>query len=451
MNTVELHASGFSFAGEPLRLRGIGVGSWLNLEHFMVGLPGLDGMIRQELEARCPGVMPAFEQSMFADEDAAFLRNLGVNFIRVPFAHSLVFDDQTGAFREEGLAALRRLGAICDKYRLFYMPDLHTTPGGQNPDWHSGNRTGIPQFWQYRAFRDQAVMIWQRVAEVLRDSEYLLGYDLLNEPVLPDGDKTLLNEFHTRAAQAIRQVDQRHLLLVEGGRFAMDFSGIELPDPGRSTFTYHFYPTVWEPSLEDPSMAEADRLAGLRRAHDQILASMPRRDLPLLCGETGCELQTLGDDFGLRILGQTVQVFEENGASWCVWSYKDTGMMGLACPGPDTAWQQLARAVARQWTHHQDMQRGDALTRHMAEVCFGQLTPDELYRTQFIMRAMLFPLEAEHVLRPALAALTDAQARELGGDFRLNRCRIRKQYADFLKKYCNEDSINAQSSCSSPK
>ena len=27
--------------GEPVFLRGIGVGSWLNLEHFMMGVPGL--------------------------------------------------------------------------------------------------------------------------------------------------------------------------------------------------------------------------------------------------------------------------------------------------------------------------------------------------------------------------------------------------------------------------
>lgn len=437
MNTVEISGRNLMYAGERLRLRGIGVGSWLNLEHFMVGLPGLDGMIRQALEERCPGVMQAFRHSMFADEDAAYLRALGVNFIRVPFAHSLVFDDQTGAFREEGLAALRRLGEICDRHQLFYMPDLHTTPGGQNPDWHSGNRTGIPQFWQYGVFRDQAAMIWQKVAEALRDSAYLLGYDLLNEPVLPGGDKTLLNDFHARAAEAIRRVDDRHLLLVEGGRFAMDFTGIELPDPGRSAYTYHFYPTVWEPALEDPAMQDEDRLAGLHRAHGQIMATMPRRDLPLICGETGCELQTLGDDLGLRILGQTVQVFEENDASWCVWSYKDTGMMGLACPGPDTAWQQLARTVARQWTHHQDMRRGDAMTRQLARVCFGTLTEEELYRTQFIMRAMLFPLEVEHILRPALAALTDAQARELGTDFRLDRCRIRDKYAAFLRSRCS--------------
>lgn len=440
MNAVEICGNEFRFADRQLRLRGIGVGSWLNLEHFMVGLPGLDGMIREALEERVPGVMRDFEHAMFADEDAAYLRALGVNFIRVPFAHSLVFDDQTCRFKEEGLAALRRLGDICDRHGIFYMPDLHTTPGGQNPDWHAGNGTGIPQFWLFKTFRDQAAAIWQRVAETLRDSEYLLGYDLLNEPVLPSADKTLLNDFHVSAAAAIRKVDARHLLLVEGGRFAMDFTGIELPDPGRSAYTYHFYPTVWDARLEDPDMANDERLRGLRKAHDQIISSMVNRELPLLCGETGCELKTHGDELGLHVLGQIVQVFEESDASWCVWSYKDTGIMGLASPKPETPWQQLADTIAKQWTHHLDMQRGDQLTRHLADVCFGGLSEDEIYRTQFMIRAILFRLEADHVLRPALNGLTDAQAQALGTSFRLDNCRIREKYADFLTRRCGGES-----------
>lgn len=432
---VEKKGNAFSYAGKKLVLRGIGVGSWLNLEHFMVGLPGIDGMIRSALEARMPGTIQRFTSCFFTDEDAAYLTSLGVNFIRVPFAHSLVFDDQSGCFKPEGLAVLKRLGETCDRYGIFFMPDLHTVPGGQNPDWHSGNATGIPQFWLYKTFRDQAAMIWQEVACVLRDSTHLLGYDLLNEPVLPSEDKTLLNEFHHRAAEAIRRVDPDHLLLIEGGKFAMDFRGIELPDPERSAYTYHFYPTVWDATLEDTKLTDEQRLQGLRTAHDHILETMEGYQGPLLCGETGCELQTLGDHFGLSILKQTVQVFEEHDASWCLWSYKDTGMMGLVCPAENTAWHKLAGIISASWTHHQDMQRGDRLARTLAAECFGSLTEDEIYRSQFIIRAILFPLEVSHILTPALMQLTDEEALRLGEDFALSRCTRRTLYEQFMKQH----------------
>ena len=43
------------------------------------------------------------------------------------------------------------------------VPDLHTVPGGQNPDWHSDNGTGYTLFWQYGVFRQQMVMLWKEI------------------------------------------------------------------------------------------------------------------------------------------------------------------------------------------------------------------------------------------------------------------------------------------------
>ena len=70
--------------------------------------------------------------------------------------------------------------ACCDRHGLFFLPDLHTAPGGQNPDWHSECETGVPLFWQHHALRAQAAEVWYAVAGALKDSEYLAGYDLLN-------------------------------------------------------------------------------------------------------------------------------------------------------------------------------------------------------------------------------------------------------------------------------
>ena len=38
---------------------------------------------------------------------------------------------------------------------------------------------------------------------------------------------------------------------------------------------------------------------------------------------------------------EAIEAFVDRGASWCVWAYKDTGMMGLCCPREDGAWQKL--------------------------------------------------------------------------------------------------------------
>lgn len=427
----------FAFRGQCVALRGIGVGSWLNLEHFMVGLPGLDGMLRTALDAACPGTMDAFDDSFFTDADAAYLRSLGVNLIRVPFSYRLVWDEATGRPCPEGLAKLRRLADICDRHGLFYLPDLHTTPGGQSPDWHSECETGVPLFWRHRALRAQTAEVWRAVAEALKDSEYLAGYDLLNEPVPPEGGVDALNEFHRMAARAIREVDESHLLFVEGCRFSMDFRGVTLPDPGRSAYTYHFYPAVWEEALADPALPEDERRSGFRRAHDAILSTFDGDPGPLLCGETGFELQTLGDEAGLGMLEAVVDTIEAVGAGWCLWSYKDTGMMGLRSPAPGSAWRELADDVSRSWNHHLDMRRGDDLARRISESWFGGvLSPSERYAMQFRLRAALFMPEVEHVLKPALARMSPERLAQLGGDFALERCPARPGYERLLRRRC---------------
>ena len=433
----------FTFRGRSIDLRGIGVGSWLNLEHFMVGLPGLDEMLRNALDAAYPGTMDAFDDSFFTDADAAYLRSLGVNLIRVPFSYRLVWDESTGTPRPKGLSKLRRLADICDRHGLFYLPDLHTAPGGQNPDWHSECETGVPLFWQHRALRVQVADIWRAVAGALKGSKYLAGYDLLNEPVPPERGVDALNEFHRMAAQAIREVDKAHLLFVEGCRFSMDFKDVVLPDPDHSAYTYHFYPAVWEESLSDPNLPEHERRSGFRRAHDAIIATFDGDPGPLLCGETGFELQTLGDAAGLGMLEAVVDTIEAAGAGWCLWSYKDTGMMGLRSPAPGSAWRALADDVSQSWNHHLDMRRGEDLARQISESWFdGALSLPECYTMQFRLRAALFMPEVEHVLKPALARLSPERLAQLGGDFALERCPARSGYERLLRKRCGAVSAN---------
>ena len=47
------------------------------------------------------------------------------------------------------------------------------------------------------------------------------GYDLINEPVLPDGISSMdLRELYINITNAIREVDQNHIIYVEGIVFA---------------------------------------------------------------------------------------------------------------------------------------------------------------------------------------------------------------------------------------
>ena len=147
----------------------------------------------------------------------------------------------------------------------------------------------------------------------------------------------------------------------------------------------------------------------------------------------------MGDGPGIEMLDDTVALFEEAGAGWCVWAYKDAGTMGLCVPKADTAWQRLAADVASRWTHNGDMAWGDRTAREISEARFGgALTEGQIYALQFRLRAALFEPEVESLLMPALDRLTEAERQGLAEDFSLARCAVRPLYRDFFLRHCGE-------------
>lgn len=246
MDFVKVNGKEFYYRGKPILFSGLGVGSWLNMEHFMLGLPGTDKQIRETF-ARVLGKEDAarffdsFILNFLTEEDFLFLKESGVNLLRVPFSYRLFIDDENpGVYKEEGFGYMDRLLALCSKYEIFLMPDLHTVPGGQNPDWHSDNTTGIPQFWHFRIFQEQIVKLWQDIAQRYRDEPFLLGYDLLNEPFLMPKKEGVLNAFFEEVTKAVRKVDKNHIIFIEGDFFSMDFSDIRLPADEQTALTFHF-------------------------------------------------------------------------------------------------------------------------------------------------------------------------------------------------------------------
>lgn len=235
MDFVKVKGKEFYYKGEPILFSGLGVGSWLNMEHFMLGLPGTDAQIRKTFEevlGKEDGekFFESFILNFLTDEDFRFLKEMGVNLLRVPFSYRLFIDDlNPHAYKEEGFRYMDRLLALCTKYEIFLMPDLHTTPGGQNPDWHSDNMTGIPQFWHFRIFQEQIVKLWKAIAARYKEEPFLLGYDLLNEPFLMPKKEGLLNAFLEEVTTAVREVDPNHIIFIEGDFFSMDFTDIVCP------------------------------------------------------------------------------------------------------------------------------------------------------------------------------------------------------------------------------
>lgn len=437
MDYIKANKQELIYQGLPITLRGVGIGNWLCIEHFMFGLPGSEELIREGFAEEfgrqaTDDFFNSYQRHYVTEADFRFLKACGVNFIRVPFNYRLFIDDQTNEYLEEGFVIFDRLLELCRRFEIFLMPDLHTTPGAQNPDWHSDNSYGVPLFWKYRDFRQRVTGLWQKIAERYKDEAYLMGYDLLNEPAMADWG--ILNEFYSETIAAIRSVDQNHLIVLEGDQFSMDFSGMEDFEDTQIALGFHYYPTVWHPDLLKVERNQRKRqiVEGLER----LLDFGRELNRPVLCGEFGYGAPDLGGKaIANELLEDTLEIFQERKLSWTMWCYKDARYMSLVAPKEDNKWMQLIRKVDGKWSQDIEKMQADKLIELLKVNWYPELTEEEAYLLQFRLRSDLYSLEKNHITKPLLKGYSPVKLEELAKQFSFENCEVDEDLKQIICSY----------------
>lgn len=456
---IRVRGKRFYRGEEEILFKGIGIGSWLNLEHFMIGMPGNDFQIRRSFsdvfgKETAERFFDSFVREFVSEKDFEFMRELGINLVRVPFNYRLFLDDEEpGNYKRTGFAYFDSLFALARKYEIYVLPDLHTVPGGQNPDWHSDNGTGHTLFWQYGIFRRQMVQLWREIALRYRDEEYLLGYDILNEPFLiPDpldstGEESMatgftaaglddsLFRFYSEATQAVRSVDGNHIIFLEGDHFASDFDCLKGISDEQTALTFHYYPTVWYEDLYDQDYDPGERARKFEEVFVRLIRIREAFQRPILCGEAGYEIASNGMEATLPLIRLTMGLFEKYRVSFTLWSYKDACFMGLVYPAADSPWMALADKIREQWDHHrQTRQAAEGLEALLAKE-YPKAGRDEKYILTFRQRAVLYPLEQKHILKPLLEAYSGEEILKLPESFRFENCGWHEEFAREYREF----------------
>src|SRR5690606_38660551 len=226
-----IRVDGARLAGEDDRtveLHGVGLGGWMNMENFITGYPGteerirrllLDAMGRESYEA----FFDEFLEGFIDDADAARLAEIGIDSVRIPVNYRH-FEDDARPFelKESGFAQLDRAITLLARHGIRSVIDLHALPGRQNQHWHSDNPTHLAEFWQHPHFQDRVVHLWEALADRYKDRPEVAGYNPINEP--SDSTGEVLPAFYARLEKAIRAIDPRHVLSLDGNKSSTDFS-----------------------------------------------------------------------------------------------------------------------------------------------------------------------------------------------------------------------------------
>ena len=332
--------------GQPVRLRGVGLGGWMNMENFITGYPGAEEAHRQAMAAvlgpeRHAFFFDKFLEFFFSASDAAYLASLGVNALRLPINyHHFEDDDRPFVVKESGFGHLDRVIDLCTREGIYCIIDLHSAPGGQNEDWHCDNPTHKPLFWRHRHFQERTVHLWKAIARRYRDNPAVAGYNLLNEP--NDASKCLLRPFYQETIDAIRAVDSEHVIFLDGNLYATDFTNFDPPFENVVYAIHDYTPPGETGAPAYPGLCRGEQFDHQRLAKDirRKCQYMLERGLPIWVGEFGPQYagDATIDAMRRQVAIDQIAAFEELQAHWCIWPYKDLGLQALVYLSADSPW-----------------------------------------------------------------------------------------------------------------
>ncbi|UYQ94532.1 cellulase family glycosylhydrolase [Chitinophaga horti] len=312
---------------ENVLLRGIGLGGWMLQEGYMLRVTG-NGQQQYRIRERMKELTGEQKTQQFynawlanhttrADIDS--MKAWGFNSVRLPMHYNLYMLDlvvESAAdpvFRQKGFDMTDSLLAWCKANNMYLILDLHAAPGGQGNDLNISDRDpSKPSLWQDRSLQERTIALWKKLAARYKDEPWIGGYDIINEPNWgfedPENDKNGLKEktnaplrkLMMEITQAIRSVDKRHIIIIEGNGWGNNYNGIFPPWDNNMVLSYHKY---WNYN-DDASIAH------IIKARDQY-------NIPVWLGETG-ENSNVWFTEAIRLL-------ERNNIGWAWWPLKKLG------------------------------------------------------------------------------------------------------------------------------
>ena len=294
--------------GEPLFLKGIGLGNWLLPEGYMFKFKRTNSPRRIETvinelvgEDEARNFWRTFRANYITSDDIRFLKQAGFNSVRIPFNYRLLATEtDPPALEGPGYELLDRVIGWCKEQQLYVVLDMHGAPGGQSGD-NIDDSSGYPFLFESPASQELTVRLWKKLADRYKDEPIVIGYDLLNEPIAHFFDIEKLNPklepLYKRIVAAIREVDKQHIIFLGGAQWNTNFRIFGAPFDDKLAYTFHKY---W-----------MDPVVG---AIQDFLDFSGKYNVPLWMGESGENT----DDW----IAKYRVLLEEKDVSWCFWPYK---------------------------------------------------------------------------------------------------------------------------------
>ncbi len=311
-------------------LRGLNLGGWLMMEGYILGGRNIpETLFKEELERRWGSKVKEefvyrFRKNFIQKKDIAIIRNMGFNVVRLPFHYKLV-ESRPGRYSSKGLFWLDEALRWAEEYGIYIILDLHAAVGSQNRDWHSDSQ-GKALLWEKREYQVRTVGLWEFLADRYRERAVVAGYDILNEPVTED--RKLLR-LYREIIRAVRRVDKRHILFLEGNFFGQHLNLFNPDWDDNSVYSIHAYQPLnftfnFSRGLSYPGLIDGRRWDRKRLNHGLLpyITFQRKHSVPLFVGEFGVNSRCPCCHSEYEWVKDMLELFREFGVHWTYWTYK---------------------------------------------------------------------------------------------------------------------------------
>ena len=290
-------------------LKGINIGNWLVPEGYMfkmnqVNAPRkIDELLYELIGPDSLQVFwHTFLDNYITHDDIKYLKQIGCNHIRLPFHYKLFTQDLYMGQRNAGFTYFDRIIDWCREEKLYVLLDMHCAPGGQTGD-NIDDSYGYPYLLKSKSSKDVMTAIWVDIAKKYKDEPVILGYDLINEPVAHyfqdeiDALNTELLSLYKQTVSAIRKVDKKHTIFLNGSIWSGNFDVFQEMIDDNVVYEFHKY---WF----DVNQNAVQNYVDFSNQHQ----------VPIYLGESGENTDEWVHDFR--------SLLDDNNINWCFWPYK---------------------------------------------------------------------------------------------------------------------------------
>lgn len=286
--------------------------------------------------------------SFITEPDFAKIASWGVDHVRIPIDYNVI-ENPDGSYKEEGFVRIDNALALCRKYNLNTVLDLHKTAGFS---FDFGEKE--EGFFENPKLQERFFGIWEMFARRYGNDPQHIVFELLNE-VTEQYYIDAWNRISNECIKRIRAYAPDTLILVGSylNNCASAVKDLAEPYDDKVVYNFHCYEPLrfthqgatWTDKIDPKERFSYEESQATSEFFENFFASAlekaKKSNTSLYCGEYGV-IDRVSPADTVKWYQAINRVFEKYGISRCAWSYKEMDF-GLSDPRLDPVRDELLR------------------------------------------------------------------------------------------------------------